>query len=127
MINNKNLYQYTLLAQASYADFWDTKDKDPKNHKLMTADKDIRLALIANEMGEDKKGIDAQALQVMNNWELKAHYRDRISDNESSFSGTLFKGKAGSDNAGEYVLAMQGATQSIKINLIKADLNLFFQ
>ena len=99
MITNQNMYQYTQLAEAAYANLWD-------GGKLSTLDADVRTALIASEMGEDSDGRDAQADQVVDNWSVITQYQDRgtILNSESGFGATLFQSKEN----GEYVLAMRG-------------------
>ena len=114
MINTKNLYQYTQLAQAAYANFWKL------DNTLTSLDDDVKTALIDSEMGNKaivdngnyqlKDPSHAQANQVIDNWSVLAHWQDLIE--ESSFSGTLFQGKTGTENAGGYVLALKGTLET---------------
>ena len=107
MNSNKFLSDYAYLAEASYANFSNNPNSHEKNIK--DSEKPINFAKL-----------------VINNYEAIAHYRDRGSvvdvtlKGESSFSGTLFKGKKGTENEGNYVLALRG-TEQISTDLLMTD------
>jgi hypothetical protein len=85
-MNNLNIFDYTQLAEASYANFWDSK-----TNQFFTAIVDIQNSLAGNEQEKIKgSGFSlTQAKQLTDHWSVLAQYRDRTE--ESSFSATLFK------------------------------------
>lgn len=78
----QNAYINALLADAVYVSANSAIDAITKGDK-------------------DKKPF---ATLVTKNYEVMAHYKDRDNGKESSFSGTLFKGREGTENAGNYVI-----------------------
>ncbi len=106
MKTNQYLSDYVYLAEASYADFSEIKAQD-------NIDNSDSLDSLGEQLKESQEngGLEAPesfATLIANHYEVIAHYKDRTSKNESGFSGTLFKGKEGTANAGKYVLAMRG-------------------
>ncbi|MBQ9182516.1 MAG: hypothetical protein IJ143_01920, partial [Neisseriaceae bacterium] len=98
-----DIAQYTLLSEATYANF-SSFDKTK-----------VETAIINIDPKKPKP--ESLAKMVTKDWKVIAHYQDRIDDNESSFSGTLFK----NDND-EYVLALKGTKEPQK-DLIDTDGN----
>lgn len=87
-----DIAQYTLLAEATYADFSSSFVKE-----------EVEKAII--NINPEDKNPESFAQSITNNWRVIAHYQDRGDENplESGFSATLFK-----SNSGEYVLATRG-------------------
>ena len=100
-MNNQNISDFVVLAEASYADF-------SKMEKVN--DENIQKALM--DKNEEMEITQSLATYITNNYELAAHWKDRgslftpSSEGQSSgFSATLFKKKNTDD---EYVLALRG-------------------
>jgi len=109
---NRLLADYFNLAEASYADF-------SQSRKGATYNKEAaRDAMIKKKDVGGAEQPESLADLVLDNYEIAAHWKDR--EDESSFSGTLFKGKMGGSNPGKYVLALKG-TKEFRKDLIKSD------
>lgn len=104
-----DIAQYTLLSEATYANFSSSFIKEEVEKEIIKTGRD-------EETGKGGKP-ESLAKMVTKDWKVIAHYQDRIDDNESSFSGTLFK----NDND-EYVLALKGTKEQQK-DLIDTDGN----
>lgn len=93
-MNNQNISNFVVLAEASYADF----------SKRETADDDNLQKVM-----KDEKMPERLAKYVTDNYEMVTHWQDRaqgmidVANKESGFSGTLFKNKT----TGEYVLGFK--------------------
>lgn len=84
---NRLLADYFNLAEASYADF---------SKARIGAEYDKNIAKDAMKKTNKEGGAEqpeSLADLVLDNYEIAAHWKDR--EDESSFSGTLFKGKMG--------------------------------
>ncbi len=92
-MNNLNIFDYTQLAEASYANFWDPITGLPETESQ------IKQSLI------DGKFSATQADELLQEWSVLAQYRDRTE--ESSFSATLFQNK----DTKEYVFACKGTAE----------------
>ncbi len=101
---NRFLSDYIYLAEASYSDFSSANTGGSNNYDQ----NEVKTIL------EDEDKNEKFAKLVTDNYEVKAHFEDHswsgLSD-ETSFSGTLFRGRADSDNAGKYVIAMKGTLE----------------
>lgn len=101
---NRFLSDYVYLAEASYSEFSSADTNGSNNYDPEEVSK------ILGAKGKNENF----AKLVTDNYTVEAHFEDHnwigLSD-ETSFSGTLFKGKAGADNAGKYVIAMKGTLE----------------
>ena len=107
--SNRYLSDYVYLAEASYSDFSSARLSD--NTYLESS---VIKAISGAEDEGDKGKNEKFAKLVTDNYEVKAHFEDHSwigFTDETSFSGTLFRGKADSDNAGKYVIAMKGTLE----------------
>ena len=83
--SNRLLADYFNLAEASYADF-------SQSRKGATYNKEAaRDAMIKKKDVGCAEQPESLADLVLDNYEIVAHWKDR--KEETSFSGTLFKGK----------------------------------
>lgn len=100
-LTTKHLFDYVYLAEASYANFnkFFAKPDISKKDAIEQA-----ISYPENQYGRNKP--ESLAKLVTKNYEVIAQYTDR--KNESSFSATLFKGKAEGSNPNQYVLAFKG-------------------
>lgn len=98
-MSNKNVAQYVMLAEVSYADLTD------RNGTPLTNNETYSSTLIKSGFADAKD--DGQITLLKNNWDVVANWKDHT--DESSFSATLFKGKS-DDNQG-YVLAFKGSKE----------------
>ncbi len=106
-MSSKNIAQYVMLAQASYADL-----TDETGRPLEEGGYDYNEALKKSGFADTKD--DGQITLLKDNWSVVANWKDRVGDDwsvgnlthkESGFSATLFKDTAASGQAGQYVLA----------------------
>ena len=104
--NNRLLADYFNLAEASYADFSKARIGTEYNEK------NARNTMIEDERKGGAEQPKSLADLVLGNYKIVAHWKDR--KNESSFSGTLFKGKGekGVSNPDKYVLALKGTLET---------------
>jgi Ca2+-binding RTX toxin-like protein len=102
MLKNNIIFQFTQLAEASYADFFDIKNNAP-----VTDDQVITQRLGLKDIGK------TQATDLISHWSIASHQKNT----SSGFSATLFQSK---DDSSQYVLAMRGTEQKI-LDLAIAD------
>ena len=110
---NRLLADYFNLAEASYADFSKAQIGTKYNEYL------AKDAMLNDKEKKWRRTPESLADLVFDNYEIMAHWKDR--EDESSFSGTLFKGKMGGSNPGKYVLALKGTKEFYK-DFLKTDL-----
>ncbi len=92
-MNNLNIFDYTQLAEASYANFW-------KDNQLITSSEGVEKMLQPDDKGEGSQFSATQAEGFVKDWSVLAQYRDRGGDDfdpghllpngETGFSATLF-------------------------------------
>ncbi len=99
---SKNVAQYVMLAEASYADLTD------KNGNPLDKDGVDYTSVLKNSGFADNKK-DGQITMLKDNWNVVANWKDRT--DETSFSATLFQGTEKSGEKGQYVLAFKGSKQ----------------
>ena len=109
---NRLLADHFYLAEASYADFSQAKTGN-------TSEYDGDIAKDAMKKKKKEGGIEkprSLADLVFNNYKIAAHWKDR--ENESSFSGTLFKNITNENNENSainhdrYILALKGTLET---------------
>ena len=100
---NRLLADYFNLAEASYADFSKAQIGTKYNEYL------AKDAMLNDKEKKWSRTPESLADLVLDNYEIVAHWKDR--KEETSFSGTLFKGKDKHSNPGKYILALKGSLE----------------
>ncbi len=101
-MSNKNVAQYVMLAEVSYADL-----TDATGSPLAKGSEAYKNALKKSNFA--KADDDGQITLLKDNWSVVANWKDRT--DETSFSATLFQGTEKSGESGQYVLAFKGSKE----------------
>lgn len=94
----QDLFQQAELAEAAYANLWDTGLNRP-----ITADDDLRAAL--KDASNKMTFSEAQADAFVKTWQVVDH----IPDTKAGFSATIFRNK----QTNAYHLAIRGSTMPL--------------